>query len=255
MKVNLLSSAVLTAYFLTCGSLYLWGFWLHFDLNILQFVDVSDIVKATLLPVITVLFLFFIQTALNHINNPASESSQKLWKAGGGFKATVYMQYSFFAFVVCSGGYGILMRFINGTKAEKYLCLGLFILSPVFYVLAFKTTVMAYLGKARPIVLSSICLIPLIFMNKGINDAQKILAGENTFLVESNTNCSPLKESKYRYIATLSDKAFAYSLSDNSLCIFKFDYLKLIKEPVKEKVTKDWLTSLNDKAAKLFGGT
>ncbi|MCQ8231772.1 hypothetical protein [Pectobacterium carotovorum] len=91
-------------------------------------------------------------------------------------------------------------------------------------------------------------------MNKGILDAKDILSGKNTFLVESNVSCSPNKEQKFRYISTLSSNGFAYAPSDNSLCVFKYEYMKLSKEPQIPEKTIGWLNRANQAIVEFFGG-
>ncbi|MGP2972830.1 hypothetical protein ACTVMN_09995 [Serratia nematodiphila] len=253
MKISWFSSTLITAYLLTCGTLYLWGFWLHFELNILQFINISDIVKSTIWPMITVLFMYIIQQVISYINNPMSQDSKNLWEAGGGYRGVVLLQYAFLAFVFISGLYGLGDRFLNGEKADKYFCIGLIFLFSVSLFVAYKTKFLAETGKLRGFSIVIIFLCPMVFMNKGIMDAQDILAGKNSFLVRSNAKCSENTNEKFRYIATLSDKGFAYSLSNKTLCIFNFDYMVLYKEPYTEPAKKG-IAKYNDKIGKFFGG-
>ena len=57
-----------------------------------------------------------------------------------------------------------------------------------------------------------------------------ILLGRHTLLVKSDTQCKSSDNTKYRYISSISDKAFALSLKDGSICIFKYNHLELIPE-------------------------
>jgi len=253
MKINLQSGTILTAYFLTCGILYLWGFWLHFDLNILQFVDVSDIIKATILPMITSLCIWVLNSIINTINNPASASSRELWKAGGRYRLTVYLQWTFLAIIIIAALHNFVNIFLNSTKAEKYFVMGFFLFGSVYFWVSFKTEILIEYKKQRPLLLAIIIGMPLIFMQRGIQDAKDILKGDNTFLVESNNLCNSKQNSeKFRYIGTLSDKGFAYSLNNNSLCIFKYDYIKLIKEKSINASKYNWLDKINVKIERLF---
>lgn len=244
MKLNLQSGTALTAYLLTCGSLYLWGFWLHFDLNILQFVDVSDIVKATILPMITSLCIMAIQSATNFINNPSSATSRELWNAGGGYRAPIYLQYAFFSFIAITTLIGFITSFISGTKAEKYFVIGFILMGGLYFWILIKTRVLVEYKRTRAAILIAILGMPLVFMQKGIRDAQDVLKGNNTFLVQSDNQCVSKENSeKFRFIGNLSDKGFAYSLKDQSLCIFKYEYIKLTKEKQVNAIPY----SLNDK--------
>lgn len=253
MKLNLQSGTVLTAYVLTCGSLYLWGFWLHFDLNILQFVDVTDIVKATILPMITTLCLWAIQSITNVINNPTSDANRELWKAGGGYRYPIYMQWVLFACISISALISFGVMFLDGTKAEKYLVMGVLLLGALYLWILIKTNILAEYKSMRAAILITILGMPLIFMHKGIGDAQGILKGKNTFLVESDNLCgSNLKNESFRYIGNLSDKGFAYSLKNNSLCIFKYEYIKLIKEKKINVEQISWMERINNSIQRFF---
>ncbi|EMB9642867.1 hypothetical protein [Enterobacter cloacae] len=253
MKLNLQSGTTLTAYVFTCGSLYLWGFWLHFDLNILQFVDVTDIVKATILPMITTLCLWAVQSVTNVINNPTSDANRELWKAGGGYRYPIYLQWGFFAFISISALISFTIMFISGTKAEKYLVIGAILLGCLYLWVLIKTNILAEYKSMRAAILISILGMPLIFMNKGVQDAKNNLKGNNTFLVESDNLCgSNLKDEKFRYIGNLSDKGFAYSLKNNSLCIFKYEYIKLIKEKQINITRLSWMDRVNNSIQRFF---
>ena len=49
-KVNITLAAY--AYFILVGISYMWGYWLPFELNILAFADVTDIIKASAYPLL-----------------------------------------------------------------------------------------------------------------------------------------------------------------------------------------------------------
>ncbi|MDY1039156.1 hypothetical protein [Lelliottia sp. CFBP8978] len=231
MKVNFLSSTVFTGYLLACGTLYLWGFWLNFDLNILQFVDIADIVKATILPMITSLCLMAVNGVSSMINNPQSEASKNLWKEGGSYRFAVYLQYAFLLFVTLSVIYTLGKNFIFGTRVEKYLVAGAILGTVAYFWVLFKTKFLSNLNSARGIVVTFVLGMPLIFMQKGNLDAKEVLNGNNTFIIQSKNLCDKNNENEtFRFIGNLSDKGFALSLYNNSLCIFKYENIKLTKE-------------------------
>lgn len=41
----------ISVYFITTGSLYLWAYWSHFYINILEYLDITDIIKVTAFPI------------------------------------------------------------------------------------------------------------------------------------------------------------------------------------------------------------
>lgn len=51
---------VASLYFIVVGFLYLWGYWSSFDVNILEYINLTDIVKVTIIPILTSFGAFFI---------------------------------------------------------------------------------------------------------------------------------------------------------------------------------------------------
>ena len=45
-------------YFVVVGVLYLWGHWYSFEVNILEYISLTDIVKVTLIPIISSFLAF-----------------------------------------------------------------------------------------------------------------------------------------------------------------------------------------------------
>ena len=215
--------------------------------------DVSDIVKATILPMITSLCLWVVQSVINMINDPSSDVSRELWKAGGSYRYPIYLQWGWCAFITISALISFATIFIGGTKAEKYLVIGFFLLGGLYLFILIKTNLLAEYKNMRAAILMAILSMPLVFMQKGIRDAQNTLKGNNTYLVESNNICgSNSKDEKFRFIGNLSDKGFAYSLKNNSLCIFKYDYLRLTKENKINVDSLNWTDRIDISIQRFF---
>jgi hypothetical protein len=51
-------------YFITVGILYLWGYWAPFGINILEYLELSDILKATAYPIATAILMTTIGAAI-----------------------------------------------------------------------------------------------------------------------------------------------------------------------------------------------
>ncbi|CNH79258.1 Uncharacterised protein [Yersinia frederiksenii] len=243
MKINFMSGAIVSAYLLICGVLYLWGFWMHFGLNILQFVDTSDIVKATLIPVVGAIIMFIVQALLNEYNAPKSEQTKRFIQAGGVFKIYAYFQYTL---VILMGVGAVLLlgyALFTVDRFERYCIYALGLGFVVFYMIQSKTTFLSELNQARGLVLFITSLLPALFFSHGIFDGKNVFQGVNTYLVDTNTPCSENKNEKFRYIANLSNKMFSLSLADGSICIQNYEYLRLKKEnakpePVVEEIKK-----------------
>jgi hypothetical protein len=73
-------------YFVACGTLYLWGYWHNFNVNILEYLSLADIIKYTAYPVATAVSAFAIGVLLG------AEGSVTRALAPGGGQATKFGQ-------------------------------------------------------------------------------------------------------------------------------------------------------------------
>ncbi|MDM2906621.1 hypothetical protein [Citrobacter sp. Cpo015] len=233
MKMNLLSGAIATTYLLVCSSLYLWIFWLHFDINILQFIDVSDIIKASALPAIPLVCITLVSIFLQQYNIVDTDTRKQYKAAGGGFKVYSYFATFYILCILTSTAVILGIAVYNaftGNLPSKYASVALLISCFAAYYLMFQVKLFEELGKPRFIIIAFLCYFPTHFMNKAIGDATSIIDGQSTYLISSNLSCSKNDHEKFRYIATLSDKVFSINLANNSLCIQKYEFLTLTKE-------------------------
>lgn len=245
MKINILSGALATAYLILCSVLYLWIFWLYFDINILQFIDSSDIIKAAALPAIPVIAFASVHFVVQKFNISSSKQRSEYRAAGGFFKVFSYIQLTYLIVIITIGlisfGYMIYI-FFTGSLPQKYSSFALLAGAFLAFLLLCEDNFLEGWGGARVIVILLICYFPNYIMNSGMQDAENIIAGKDTYLVTSNLSCSKNEKDKYRYIATLSDKIFSISLTDNSICIQHYEFLSLAREkdahPLKGLVIK-----------------
>lgn len=56
-----------TLYFVTIGVLYLWGYWSTFNVNILEYLNLADVLKATAYPIATALILLAFGAAVGEL--------------------------------------------------------------------------------------------------------------------------------------------------------------------------------------------
>lgn len=98
------------------------------------------------------------------------------------------------------------------------------------YLIFKKTTFLMELKIGRKLAILILCFIPVACYFWGHITSTKIMNGKDTLLVQSDGQCKSTPTTKYRYISSISDKAFAMSLADGSICIFKYNSLKLTPE-------------------------
>lgn len=228
---TLLNSTIITSYALFVSISYLWGFWGHFDINILNYISVSDIIKSAIWPMVIALAMYFMQVAMNNYNGPRTDLSVKYSDMSKHEKFDYILRHSYIAIMACLVIGGVIYNVITGNKMVRYAAIGWVLATIVFFTTRRNQVVMAYIPfKNKGLFYCMLCFLPVFFLSRGVNDGDKIVAGENTFLVESNSLCSSKGNDKYRYIDVMADKAFALSLKDNSICIFKFENIKLVRE-------------------------
>ncbi|MEZ9899443.1 hypothetical protein AB4379_18590, partial [Vibrio breoganii] len=75
---------------LFAGISYLWGFWLSFDINILSFVALTDIVKASIYPALPAIGILGMYSAMDGINAVSKEAHSRMINEGGFAKGFTY---------------------------------------------------------------------------------------------------------------------------------------------------------------------
>jgi len=249
-QIRILSLATFTLYSIFNGIIYQWSFWDYFNINIMQYISIND-----LLPSIAISIALPIAALGAYV-----------------FIASLFINSEFFGRAIESRINKVVLYNDNFEKSGRYeieshatkikpkfILILVFILAVLFCLLAYayratplsiiKNLVILILcvsiwhfllgvkelrasfGKyAFPIILT-LSMMPQVMLVSGTVNARYILKGKNSFIVKSESICKKdNKNEKFRFIANVSDKAFAYSLTDNSLCIFKYESLTLIKE-------------------------
>jgi hypothetical protein len=180
---------------------------------------------------ITTVVAYLIQVAINHFNSPKSNEVREFKSAHIIIKSIIILQYLFFIFITIIFLGSIIYLLCSDDELKRRIGIGFILSALVFFFIPEKESILKILpGKNKSLLFGIICYLPTIFFSKGVYNGEEILNGKNSFLVESNSKCTSSNSTKYRYIDTLSDKVFAMSLADNSICIFKYDYIKLSRE-------------------------
>ncbi|WP_148070658.1 hypothetical protein [Raoultella terrigena] len=108
--------------------------------------------------------------------------------------------------------------------------IGITITYAVSDYLNYKTNFLSNVKADRRLFIIIICIIPFICNIWAATNAYNIRHGKNTLIVQSDAQCNPSSETKYRYISSISEKVFALSLKDGSICVFKYNHLELTPE-------------------------
>ena len=230
-KNSIFNNTLISAYVLLLSTAYLWGFWSYFDINILNYIGVTDIIKSVIWPMIVAIIIYFMQVAINVFNSPKSFETADFSSKPTNEKANILLRYSYLVFMMVITIGIVLYNLISGDKMQRYISIGWFLSLVIYFTTCTNAEILEKIPfKNKQLFYSLICFLPIIFLSQGVYEGGRIISGKNTFLLESNAQCTSSAHEKYRYIDAISDKAFALSLKDNSICIFKYEYLKLTKE-------------------------
>ncbi len=234
---------MISAYAITNSCLYTWVFWGNFNINILQFTSVTDLIPSILyilaVPSISMLICSaFLITWMNSSESIANFLYRRFPKSHLNFEFIVASTPSFI-FAVLSLAlvyYNYHMRG-NGFSILKdsvgsIVIFFIFLISSSFsaFLIDAKTNFLHQLKDFRSIMIIIIFLIPPLSYVTAIVDAKNIINGLNSYLIATDSQCSKNPNEKFRYITSVSNKAFALSLTDGSICVFSYNYLKLTPE-------------------------
>ncbi|WP_448674783.1 hypothetical protein [Enterobacter hormaechei] len=241
-KIRITLWASFIAYGILNAIIYSWFFWRKFNVNIMHFATISDlipfIVYAMAVPIllifITFLFLSVWELVIGHVFPKIGVLAQRyninsicipLVKClitlsfVFGLLCTIFLIYP---------GYNLEVMLNDESGWIK----GLIGFSSAILggVLSRVTTFLPEVHKLRSIIFCLFLAIPGLTYAFADDQAGFIIKGINTFIITSKVDCEPRQGETFRYISTISDKTFALSLLDGSVCIYKYSHLRLQKE-------------------------
>ncbi|MNB94614.1 hypothetical protein D3C75_417700 [compost metagenome] len=243
IKVNFYSWATLSAYAVINGLIYSWSFWSKFDINVLQYVAINDLLPSIIflltLPVIALIILFIFMYYWEKINNIIMDKYFAIFKK---YYSPIrpYNLSKIYRCLMSTGGViALIILLIIGPNTLRFMLLFCMALIALHHVTLRKTNILIECGEYRSIILMILVTIPIITYAIAEYNAKNILKGVNTFLVTSDSPCTADRNMQYRFIAAISDKVFSLSIKDGSVCIFKYNYIKLEHEVISYKTMHD----------------
>lgn len=255
-KIKFFSLATFSLYSILNAVIYQWAFWDTFDVNIMQFMSINDLLPSiafsVALPIAilgfyaSVVSLLFQKNIFSKISSPfmthkeENSTSPRIFISKN-LTAEITLAplpvqrsshrkkvFSFLALLVtCFSGYLLYISPKDGLKV--IIALGICI--SIMRLLMKSREFIESLGNLALPIMVVVCSMPHVMCVSAITNANNILKKDDNYLVKSDSLCmKDDKSEKFRYIANVGDKAFAFSLTDKSICIFKYDKLRLIKE-------------------------
>lgn len=241
-KVRITLWASLIAYGVLNSIIYSWFFWSKFNVNIMHFATINDLMPLIiytmalplLLIIITFLFLRVWELVVDHVF-PAIDVLAYRYDIN--MPATILIKviltilFVFIIFFILQSIYPYfnLDIMLNDDSGFTKGLIG-FISAILGSVLSRVKTFLPEMKKHRSVIFCFFLAIPGLTYAYADDQAGFILKGIDTFIISSKVDCEQKQGEKFRYISTISDKTIALSLLDGSICIYKYTHLRLQKE-------------------------
>lgn len=217
-------------YFVTVGVLYLWGYWSTFNLNILEYFSLADVVKATVFPIASA-FTFVVLGAV--IGELTFGQETKVQGSGSGTKiGRFFRKLAPAIFVIYA--FGTAMLFLYGPTA-KWLIIP-FLIAPPLTIFAKKYRLLAAIipsESAHSVVLFLLCTLPTFSYGHGRMKAQEIVEGKKFEYVVSEVAQIPVSlnikpTERLRFLGHAGDFLFYFEPSEAQVVIEKIDDGKVL---------------------------
>ncbi|MBT3065857.1 hypothetical protein [Rhodoferax sp. U11-2br] len=232
MDSKVSATAITYVYSLLIGGAYLVGYWLPFGLNILAFADLTDIIKASVLPMLPAVGLLLTYSALDGLNSISKKQHDEYIAEGGFFKYymkfMVLYSYGMTAFFLCHAAYIVITE--PGYQKLK----GVFPLASLLvfiYLVYGNRHLLALDVKSRVFVISILCFLPTAAFITGNRDGEQVERLEGVLWeVKAKETCSSSAD-KLVLLARLSNKYLTMSRSDKSICVIPDERVQLTRLP------------------------
>jgi hypothetical protein len=218
-------------YFLSVGVLYLWGYWATFDVNILEYAGIADILKTAAYPIAST-FIFF---AVGAVSGELLVGRAHLPQGGGSASPIGRFLHRVAPIIVPVYFVGTGLLFVLG-PVEKWRILPILVVFPVYIVLKRQRIFEDVIPNesTRSIVIFLIVALPLSAYGYGKLKATGVIEGRSYSYLLNQSDGLPTPvvsgpEHRLRFIGQVNDYLFFYNPDNKSTLIVKFEHAKLIE--------------------------
>jgi hypothetical protein len=220
-----------SAYPFFVAVLYLWGYWSPFNVNVLEYLSLADVVKAAAYPLASV----FVFAALGALIGEAMFPEGFLPAGGGADTKLGTWLRTAAPIIVTLYVISITLYLIFGS-VEKWRFLPVLIAIPVCFALKEAGLLKALLrsDRARTVVLFLLSALPPFAYGEGTLKAHRLLTGTEYSYVASDIAGHPFDprskvESRLRYVGKAGDQYFLYSPSKRSVLVVPLSEAKVLE--------------------------
>jgi hypothetical protein len=235
MDSKVSATAIAYVYALMVGGAYLVGYWLPFGLNVLAFADLSDIIKASVLPMLPAVGLLLTYSAMDGLNS-ISKKQHDEYIAEGGF-VKYYMKFMVFYGYAMTVAFLLYAAYLVVTEPGQQKLKGVFPLASLLvfiYLIYGNRHLLALDVKSRVFVISMLCFLPTAAFVTGNKDGEKIERLEGVLWVVKPKESCGSGTHELVLLARLSNKYLTMSTVDKSICVLPDGNVQLIRLPVRE---------------------
>ncbi len=225
-----------SAYFFSVAVLYLWGYWSPFNINVLEYVSLSDVVKTAAYPIASIFVFMAIGALIGEFVFPADflpQDGGANTKVGGWLRraapaiATIYM-------------FAVVILFVFG-PVEKWRILPVLLAIPGSLALkkagALRTLVKS--ERMRSVVLFLLAALPPFAYSHGTLKANDIISGKAYSYVISEIqgraySSDTRKDVRLRYVGKAGEQYFLYSPEVRSVLVLSISEAKVLELKVED---------------------
>lgn len=219
----------LTPYSLAVSLLYLFGFWGTFNVNILEYIALTDVVKNAMLPLLySSAFVLIGFTIASIMTSPM----QTNMPSGGGAHLPEAKYFIWiFRVITLLTLLGALYFVFFDVGRTRWLNIALLLMTPIFVVIGDAPMAEKYIAhkRLRILVVCSLTFILLCSFGWGAFDAEKAKNDDQSLKINGII-------SKHSYVGRAGDYLFLWSKKANSIVIkYKSDIKSIERSVPKEK--------------------
>jgi hypothetical protein len=224
-----------SVYFFSVAVLYLWGYWSQFNVNVLEYISLTDVVKTAAYPIASVFIFMAIGMIAGEFVFPKGFLPE-----GGGADTRIgrTLRRAAPAILVVYAGVTTLLWLLGPT--EKWQILPVFVSLPLSLALKEAGFLKTFIGseRLRSIALFAMAALPPFAYGQGVLRAHDIISGKSYSYILSPIDGHPYEktskpESRLRYVGKAGEEYFLYSPESQSMLILPTKDAKLIEIKAK----------------------
>ena len=220
-----------SAYGLAASLLYLWGYWSPFDVNVLEYVSLSDIVKTAVYPICSVIVFFAIGAVAGEVLFPRG-----FMPPGGGANTKVGRSLRKIGPVLMALYALSISLLLYLGPVQKWSILPVMIAVPVSLALKEAGILRELLvsDQVRTVVLCLLAALPPFAYGQGAIRADEIRMGSSFTYVVSSIEGYPIDAgtkafARPRYVGKAGDQYFFFMPARRTLLVVPQGQLKLLE--------------------------